>query len=88
MKMTAMIENNMTVLRALTNQEWVGMPEFDNKNSVGPYKKITVAFATEKDYNDFAKLIGQQLTSKTKSINIPHKDASKPSLLRWICGNE
>jgi len=52
--------------------EWVGMPEFV-QNKKEPYKTLIVRFETEKDYNDFAKLIEQKLTPKTKSIWHPFK---------------
>lgn len=52
--------------------DWAGMPEFvqDKKE---PYKTLIVRFETEQDYNDFAKLIEQKLTPKTKSIWHPFK---------------
>jgi len=52
--------------------DWVGMPEFvqDKKE---PYKTLIVRFETEQDYNNFAKLIEQKLTPKTKSIWHPFK---------------
>jgi len=52
--------------------DWVGMPEFVQEKKY-PYKTLIVRFETEQDYNDFAQLIGQKLTSKTKSIWHPFK---------------
>jgi len=54
------------------HDEWVGMPEFVQEGKE-PFSKITVRFETEKDLQDFAELIGQKLTSKTKSIWHPFK---------------
>ena len=53
-------------------QEWKDMPEFvqDKKE---PYAKIIVRFDNEDDLQEFANLIGQKLTSKTKSIWHPFK---------------
>ena len=51
---------------------WVGMPEFI-QNKKEPYSKIIVRFDSEEDLQDFAKLIGQKLTNKTKSIWHPFK---------------
>lgn len=53
-------------------QEWKDMPEFvqDKKD---PYAKIIIRFDSEEDLQDFAKLIGQKLTSKTKSLWHPFK---------------
>lgn len=53
-------------------QEWKDMPEFiqDKKES---YAKIIVRFESEEDLQEFAKIIGQKLTKKTKSIWHPFK---------------
>jgi len=47
--------------------EWDGMPEFAQEKQ-RPFKEITVRFRCESDYIDFAEMIGQNLTTKTKSI--------------------
>jgi hypothetical protein len=52
--------------------EWVGMPEFVQQKKE-PYAKIIIRFENEKDLQDFAALIGQSLTKKTKSIWFPFK---------------
>lgn len=68
-------------------KHWVGMPEFvqeDNKT----YKTIQVHFRNKEDYVEFAKLIKQNLSDKTKSIWHPKLDITKNSLLRWIEDNE
>lgn len=52
--------------------EWKGMPEFDQDN-LNPKKQIIVSFATDADRESFAKLIGQKLTEKTKSIWHPEQ---------------
>ena len=52
--------------------DWVGMPEFVQEKKE-PYKTLIVRFETEQDYNDFAKLIEQKLTPKTKRIWHPFK---------------
>lgn len=54
------------------NDEWVDMPEFVQQKQE-PYSKIIIRFETEYDLNDFAKLIDQKLTKKTKSIWHPYK---------------
>lgn len=53
-------------------KEWVGMPEFKQEKK-RPYAMINVRFDSEEDLQEFAKLIGQNLTSKTKSIWHPFK---------------
>lgn len=64
-------------------KHWVGMPEFKNENNP-PYKKLIISFRTKEDYEDFAKVISQNLTEKTKSIWHPKLDKEEISLLRWV----
>ena len=51
-------------------KEWQGMPEFSQSKQV-EHGKIIVRFSNEQDLQDFARAIGQKLTSKTKSIWYP-----------------
>jgi hypothetical protein len=53
-------------------EEWKGMPEFDqqDKNS---FRHIIVHFETQSDVDEFSRLIGQNLTDKTKSIWHPQQ---------------
>lgn len=62
----------MTDDKKVAEKEWVGMPEFvqDKKE---PFAKIIIRFETEEDLANFAKLIDQKLTNKTKSIWFPFK---------------
>ena len=55
-----------------SDEEWTGMPEFKQEKKE-PFSKITIRFETEEDLQEFAKLIGQKLTPKTKSIWHPFK---------------
>lgn len=48
-------------------REWTDMPEFVQEKQE-PYSKIIIRFASEEDLQEFAKMIGQKLTRKTKSI--------------------
>ncbi len=60
-------------------EEWQDMPEFISED-IQPYQKIVVRFETKENYDEFAKLIGQNLTARTKSIWYPkliHKDWQK-----------
>jgi ParB-like chromosome segregation protein Spo0J len=54
------------------DEEWKGMPEFDqqDKNS---FRHIVVHFETQSDVDEFARLIGQNLTDKTRSIWHPRQ---------------
>jgi len=53
-------------------KEWKDMPEFTQEDK-RPAKQVIVSFETEKDLNDFAALVNQKLTMKTKSIWFPEK---------------
>ncbi len=60
--------------------EWDGMPEFIQEKKEA-YSKIIVRFDNEDDLQEFAKMIGQKLTNKTKSI-------WHPKLVRGINSNK
>jgi hypothetical protein len=64
-------------------EHWVGMPEFKQEDNP-PYKKIIMSFRSKEDYEEFAKLIDQKLTDKTKSIWYPKLDKDENTLKRWI----
>ncbi len=53
-------------------EHWVGMPEFV-QGKQKPYAQIIIRFEDEQALQDFAKLINQKLTKKTKSIWHPFK---------------
>lgn len=53
-------------------KEWEGMPEYDQGDQES-WKKINVHFECQSDMEEFARLIGQTLTGKTKSIWHPRK---------------
>ncbi len=56
----------------IIEREWREMPEFI-QHKQRPYSKITIRFSSEQDLLDFADLIGQKLTKKTKSIWFPFR---------------
>lgn len=62
--------------------EWIGMPEFIQEKQE-PFSKITIRFETEKDLQEFAKLIQQKLTPKTKSIWFPYKSHFRDEKKEW-----
>ncbi len=51
---------------------WVGMPEFNQADKNG-YRQIIVHFETALDMQNFAALIGQKITEKTKYIWYPEQ---------------
>ena len=62
---------------------WKGMPDFEQEHE--HHKKLTVKFLSEEDLQDFAKLIGQKITNKTRGIWYPAPDGVRESYLyRWF----
>lgn len=61
---------------------WKGMPEFVQYDE-SPYKSIIVHFNDEGDVENFSKLTGQKITSKTKFINFPKIE--RENLLAKVC---
>jgi len=57
-------------------KHWVDMPEFKQEKKE-EFQKIIVRFDCLKDVEEFAEIIGQKLTSKTKSIWFPKLDRHK-----------
>jgi len=48
-------------------EHWQGMPEYKHED-LQPYQSVIVHFRNQQDRIDFAKLVNQSLTAKTKSI--------------------
>jgi hypothetical protein len=53
-------------------QEWQGMPEFKNEDVMT--RQLRIYFATQKDVDAFAKLIGQKITDKTTFVWYPEQE--------------
>jgi hypothetical protein len=64
-------------------EEWKDMPEFIQEKQ-RPYKMLIVRFETKENYEEFQKLIGQELTEKTKSIWHPKLKVGEHSDKRYI----
>ena len=64
-------------------QEWFDMPEF-HQDKEQAFHQITVRFGSQEDLEEFAKMIGQKLTPKTKAIWHPELDRGKNAGLRWV----
>lgn len=63
-------------------QEWIDMPEFVQEKKE-PYAKIIFRFEDEKSLQEFASLIGQKLTKKTKSSWHPFKPHKGQLMFNW-----
>ncbi len=53
-------------------EHWKDMPEFVQE-AQRPYSQIIFRFDSEEDLQEFAKIIGQKLTKKTKSAWFPFR---------------
>ena len=53
-------------------QEWEGMPEFNQPDKM-PYRQIIISFDKESDVQDFANIMNENITEKTKSFWFPKK---------------
>ena len=52
---------------------WQGMPEFEQEEA-GAFKSIRLHFQNQNDIDDFAELIDQPITEKTKYVWYPKKE--------------
>jgi hypothetical protein len=68
-------------------EHWEGMPEFEQPKQK-EFAKIIVRLDSQEDLDEFARLIGQKLTPKTKSIWHPQLVRGKHSNKRWIDEDE
>lgn len=75
--------NNLFDMEHPILEEWKNMPEFIQEKQE-PYAKLIVRFATQKDLEEFSKLIGQKLTQKTKSIWHPELEKGIHSAKRYV----
>lgn len=66
-------------------EEWKDMPEFIQEADK-PYTKIIVRIDSEEALQEFAALIGQKLTNKTKSIWHPKLVRGIHSKKRYVDG--
>jgi len=64
-------------------EEWLEMPEFIQEKQE-PYSKLIIRFRNEKDLQDFANLINQNLNQKTGSIWFPKLEINSYINKRWI----
>jgi len=64
-------------------KEWRGMPEFVQEKKE-PFSKIVVRFECQEDLDEFAELIGQNLTPKTKSIWHPFRPHRRPEQKYYV----
>jgi hypothetical protein len=64
-------------------KHWEGMPEFENVDSA-PFQSILIHFKTKEDREEFAKLISQKFTYKTKYTWFPKKNDLPPKNFIYV----
>lgn len=52
--------------------EWWGMPEYRHRDLSG-VQKVVVHFKTRADVEAFARLVGQEVTERTRSLWYPER---------------
>jgi hypothetical protein len=67
----------------LAETEWKGMPEFV-QDKQEPYAKIIIRFRNQEDLDEFANLVGQKLTAKTKSMWHPFLERGINANKRYV----
>lgn len=55
---------------------WAGMPEYDHEDKTA-FRSLRVNFARREDVESFARLIGQTITDKTRSIWYPEAEIGR-----------
>ena len=66
---------------------WKGMPEFESED-LTPESTLIIHFANEKDRQNFAQLIEQNITEKTKSVWYPEKRVENLQQIAYMQQNE
>ena len=67
-------------------ETWKGMPGYTHVDQM-PWKTLLVHFANRADRQAFAELIGQKLTSETKSIWHPEADRVKIAHMHYVAAD-
>ena len=68
------------------NEEWQGMPEFEQPDASG-VRSIIVHFKTEQDVAAFARLTAQNISDKTKFIWFPYEKQESAVDKRYLDGS-
>ena len=63
--------------------EWRGMPEFNQPDN-SAFRQIIISFDDQDGVDKFEKLLGANITSKTKSLWFPHRDKNNVVDLFWF----
>ena len=64
-------------------EHWQGMPDYTSESQM-PKKTVYVHFRNKKDIQEFAKLLGQKIGDRTKSIWYPKLDINHVKNYIWV----
>jgi len=64
-------------------EEWKDMPEFMQED-LTPYHAINIRFRNSQDMEEFAKLVDQKVTKKTKTIWFPFLPFRRASRFKYV----
>lgn len=64
-------------------KHWKDMPEFSQEDQ-SPVQSILVHFYTKEDVQDFAKLVQQRITTRTRFIRFPNSENAKLREMGWF----
>lgn len=67
--------------------EWRGMPEFNQPDN-GAFRQIIISFDDQAGVDQFAALVKQNITNKTKSIWYPPREKNNVVDLFWFDGRD
>lgn len=67
-------------------EPWQGMPQY-NIQDLRSFSSLIVHFPNKKDREDFAELVKQRITSKTKSIWFPSVEIFEASRYAYVDKN-
>ena len=76
-------QNSLFEVGEWWEEAWQGMPEFIQED-LEPFKTVYVHFKNRKDMDKFAKLVDQNLTTKTQSIWYPETEIVSYKDKRYI----
>jgi len=65
------------------DKHWQNMPTYNQPDN-GAYRQLIINFQNEEAVKNFAQLVNQPLTKKTKSIWFPQREQNNVSDLFWI----
>jgi hypothetical protein len=67
---------------------WQNMPEFVQKKGAEPWKQLLVNFYSRSDFEEFARLLGQNLLRNTRSIDYPEREVTQLVTKRYSAGKQ